>query len=1015
MQPKLSLNYNSQGGNGLLGMGWSIGGLSVIHHCGATITVDEFKGGVNYSPNDKYCLDGERLIWDATMGFYRTQHESWQKIVFSGFAHDPTSFTVTSKDGTVRYYGATADSRIEAAPFEYDPLDEYPNFATRLWALNRIQDLNGNYITITYGENNANGEFWPSSVAYTGNVNTGTPAYNTVYFDYLDRSDITTHYEGGSVININQRLWKIRVNAGTSQVREYRFLYDFNEVVRQSRLTSVQECGSDGVCLPRTNFTWTPVASALVGASVNTGIAANPRNGVVRSADINGDGRNDLVWADASSQYIYTVLAQSSTSGFAPPPARNSGLVTPTDFSMGDINGDGRSDLAKGPANSVYYALSTSAGLGSSWSGNIAMCSTSSPPCDGSVLLADRDGDGRADALLPTGNKIYTAISNGTNFGPVSSSYHGNLDTTSIALGEFNGDGRSDLFYVQWAYNRLFAYDLSLGAGYYPGFYTSNNAHNLSTGPWPADINGDGKSDLIWIENNSIHYAFATGGIEVYSTGAGFTPEVDSFIYVFPVAGSNVTPADINGDGQADVVWMRDFGGITYIFYSLATGNGFAPAVNSYVSAPISAGPWAVDFNGDEKHDLVWLYNGTIYSSLAQGGPNDLLISATDGLGVTTNVTYKPLTDSTVHTKDSSAVYPYQDIQNATYVVSQSSQSNGLGGVNTTSYQYGGLKAHYTAAAGLGFRWMKVTDPAGLIHITYFNQTLNGTEGTVASSETWAGNVRVKYAGNTWTPVALGGGRTLARLASTVEQTRELDNSIVTTVDTSYSGYDSYGNAGSIVTNYAAAGVSDGWSKITNNTYNNDTVNWQLGQLLQSQVTAYAPGQTALTRTSSFTYDALGRLATEVIEPNSATLRLTTTYGYDPIFGNRTTKTVSGPGITTRTVETLTYDTRGQFVETRQNALNHPESYTYDVRTGAVTTITDANNIKTTYTYNDGFGRKTGESRPGSPTTTIYYTCLNNTVPASGVPCPAPAGSGCARFAPPRARPMSIATYSAAR
>lgn len=72
MQPQLSLSYNSQGGNGLVGMGWSIGGLSVIHRCGATIATDGFKGGVNYDTNDKFCLDGERLIWVEAPPFPRT-------------------------------------------------------------------------------------------------------------------------------------------------------------------------------------------------------------------------------------------------------------------------------------------------------------------------------------------------------------------------------------------------------------------------------------------------------------------------------------------------------------------------------------------------------------------------------------------------------------------------------------------------------------------------------------------------------------------------------------------------------------------------------------------------------------------------------------------------------------------------------------------------------------------------------------------------------------------------------
>ncbi len=77
LAPSLSLTYSSQGGNGLLGMGWGIGGLSVIHRCGATIEQDGFKGGVNYDANDKFCLDGQRLI-DIGNGQYRTKRESWR-------------------------------------------------------------------------------------------------------------------------------------------------------------------------------------------------------------------------------------------------------------------------------------------------------------------------------------------------------------------------------------------------------------------------------------------------------------------------------------------------------------------------------------------------------------------------------------------------------------------------------------------------------------------------------------------------------------------------------------------------------------------------------------------------------------------------------------------------------------------------------------------------------------------------------------------------------------------------
>jgi hypothetical protein len=42
--------------NGQLGLGFSLGGLSVIHRCAKTIATDGVKGGVNYNNNDRYCL-----------------------------------------------------------------------------------------------------------------------------------------------------------------------------------------------------------------------------------------------------------------------------------------------------------------------------------------------------------------------------------------------------------------------------------------------------------------------------------------------------------------------------------------------------------------------------------------------------------------------------------------------------------------------------------------------------------------------------------------------------------------------------------------------------------------------------------------------------------------------------------------------------------------------------------------------------------------------------------------------
>lgn len=63
MQPSLALNYSSRGGNGDVGMGWSLSGLSAITRCPATKAQDNYTQGVTYSVTyDRLCLDGQHLI-----------------------------------------------------------------------------------------------------------------------------------------------------------------------------------------------------------------------------------------------------------------------------------------------------------------------------------------------------------------------------------------------------------------------------------------------------------------------------------------------------------------------------------------------------------------------------------------------------------------------------------------------------------------------------------------------------------------------------------------------------------------------------------------------------------------------------------------------------------------------------------------------------------------------------------------------------------------------------------------
>ena len=179
MQPNLSLTYNSQGGNGLAGVGWSLSGLSAIHRCPATLVQDGFKGGVKFDANDRFCLDGQRLkvIAGANGGDraeYRTEKESFSRIRSYGVCGSgPCAWTVETKSGITMEFGNTNDSRVEAAS---QPIGT-PRAVVRLWAVNRVLDRVGNFYSVLYYEDSISGIHVPLSIGYTGNINTGSLTY----------------------------------------------------------------------------------------------------------------------------------------------------------------------------------------------------------------------------------------------------------------------------------------------------------------------------------------------------------------------------------------------------------------------------------------------------------------------------------------------------------------------------------------------------------------------------------------------------------------------------------------------------------------------------------------------------------------------------------------------------------------------------------------------------------------------------------------------------------------------
>jgi len=302
MTPALSLEYRHRAPGGLLGTGWSIGGLSQIARCPRNIAQDGIASPVTQTAADRFCLDGQRLVvtngvtYGAAGAEYRTEIESFARIrSFAGTGVGPQYFTVEAADGRVFEYGATADSRIDGS----NAAD--PARAARVWALNRIRDRSGNVIDVTYYEDIQNGNFRLTTVRYNSNPGAGVMASHQVAFIYEDRpnSDIDVAYVAGTPIRQVVRLDRIDVLYDGAVLRRYELSYEpALSVTGRSRLASVQECGADATdCLPATVVSWQDGMPGLGDSSSFPATVPGPtyfaENNLWNVADINGHGRSD--------------------------------------------------------------------------------------------------------------------------------------------------------------------------------------------------------------------------------------------------------------------------------------------------------------------------------------------------------------------------------------------------------------------------------------------------------------------------------------------------------------------------------------------------------------------------------------------------------------------------------------------------------------------------------------------------------------------------------------------------
>lgn len=308
------------------------------------------------------------------------------------------------------------------------------------------------------------------------------------------------------------------------------------------------------------------------------GVGTAPANLV--ATDVNGDGRPDLVVANAGDGTVSVRLADPARPGYF-----QSALVlatpgrVPLDVAVGDLNGDGRMDIvaAASGANSVLVFTQTTTGT---FNPPVTYAVGGDPQA---VTVADLDGNGFADlAVATTANTVSVLLQTGAGVFALPADYPTGVQPVAIKAADLDGDGKLDLLTANYgAALSPGTQGLSVLIQGTPGTFaapvhhtTDYRAAALAVG----DLNGDGRPDVAVACAGLPGYPGAASVFIQNATTAGaLLPAVN---YVGAWGPMGVALSDMDGDGRADLV-LAD-GDIVVRFNSAITPGTFDPPTFFY-------------------------------------------------------------------------------------------------------------------------------------------------------------------------------------------------------------------------------------------------------------------------------------------------------------------------------------------------------------------------------------------------------------------------------------------------
>ena len=1042
VQPHIALTYNSQQGNGYLGVGWGISGLSSIYRCNLTYAQDIAPAPVALATSDGYCMDGQRLrLTGGTYGTagstYQTEVANFVNVTAVGTAgNGPASFTAVDRNGRTYTYGTggtTTNAQVIAS-----------GTSTAIsWMLNEVSDPYGNTMTIGYSTTDVVGSVVPSVISWTPTSH-GSSSYSyTMTFTYNTNGTNVKPvygYVAGTPQSNSNLLSSIAIaysGSGGGTVKTYYLTYQASGTTGRDELTQVQECAGSGTtsCLSPTAITYQSGAVGVASSATTLGYSAKYTH-----YDFNGDGYPDLLYVNGSYWYVAFGSASGYSAGVSTGISSTAAQILP-----GGLLGNGTDGILATVGSTWYYYT---------WNGSAFAGTSTGLAYDATAkqyLLADVNGDGLPDLVA----SYFTSTSSGTYSATATIDVHLNTGAgSSVAFGsaiqmwtntsgnlvsppalasstdnagallqvfgalrrlDFNGDGRDDL-----SMQTITAAPPScLGGGsnaqppppsqpppppqpqpqvtctYQYHTYEMISTGSTSSPTLSANLiyTGNDATDTIvpvaFLNFNSDACTdYLVAGV-VNVSGCNGTSPTSVTLGITNVIGV----MDWNGDGLADILVAN---GSTVGVYE-STGNGVGSLISTSIPYSASNLYFTFDANGDGQDDVGYTTSSATYyyPHTSAGMPPDLVNSVVDGFGNSTSPTYVSIIQNNyTQNKSSVATYPDAYYIGPTYVVgvaTYSDPSSASGATYTQSFYYYDAWINLQGRGFEGFNSYRFVDSRnGLYYYSFYEQKFpytgmkyeslsdNGSFFPVQSTSTLASLVTLSSTSYQQ--------RYFAYFNNTTTTQREVGGSengdLITTTSVNTTD-DNYGNPTSITKTVTdndpnSPYTGDAWTTTVTNTPDESTSPWCLA-LLSKSVVAYTGGPSGTTPVT----------ITRNLTPDTTHCDYTTIvtqpgtrYSVTEALGYDSFGNVNNDSITgygmTARVTAANWGATGQLPVSVTDATSAITQVNYNFNYGLKSSVIDPNNLTTSWLY-DGFGRETQETRPDSTYTTWTYQNCNAT------------------------------------